>query len=1011
MTIRLFGPFAVYVENAPLPALRTRKGAWLLALLILRHPRPVERAWLAATLWPDSDPTVSLKNMRDSLYDLRKALGEEAKRLYSPTHATLAFDLVGAEVDLLTFDANAGSGDAAALDRAVSLYCGSLLEGCDEAWVLPERDRRLQMCLDALEALAEIESKNGMMAQAAHYLRNCVGLDPLRETAQRALMSALASAGDYAGAGQVYREFRLRLHEELQTSPAAETTALYEQIRLHARQAAAPTKPAFVPREPTSSAGQSPAYADSEASHNLPQSVTSFIGREREIEAVRMLLERVRLLTLIGAGGSGKTRLALQIAEELYGAFPDGVWLVELASLSDPLLVTQALASIFAVREAPGIPLLQTLIKRIASRHLLLVLDNCEHLLAACGQLVSALLRSCPRVWVLATSRERLGIAGEQTYRVPSLALPDLKSPLTVAGLDHVEAVRLFVDRARLSRSDFVLSAHNAPTVATLCHRLDGIPLALELAAARVRSLSVEDIVARLESRFDLLTGGDRTALPRHQTLRALIDWSYDLLTPQERLLLQRLSVFPGGWTLEAAEGVGAGMPLEERDILELLTSLVDKSLVLAEEREGSVRYRMFDTIRQYAAEKLHASGEAEAVFVRRRGWYLAFAQEASEAQRVGQDQGKWLNRLETEHDNLRAALTWSGSDGEGAAAGLLLAAALWRFWMVRGYGNEGWGHLRRALEREGAQERTEARSKALAAAGNMADNQGDYEAARSLYLQSITILQALAERSQEPEYQYSVASLFHHLGNLAVIQGDATTARQMFEEGQAVYAELLQRYREAGEKRALADALVGPGRVAADLGDYAAARAFHEENLALRRELADRRGIGNALISLGGVARLEGDYAAVRRYYSESIAIKQELGDRRGVALAYYELGEVAYRHGDYTASRTFYGTGLSLFGELGDKQHVALCLEGVAGVLLAQGEAGQAVRQWGSAAALRDTISTPMWHNRRIEFDEQIHKARLALSEEDFAQAWEEGQTLTWEQAALLAKTAGEI
>lgn len=1009
MKIRLFGPFVVYVENAPLSPLRTRKGGWLLALLILRHPGPVEREWLAATLWPDSDPPVALKNLRDSLYDLRKALGEQAKRLQSPTSSTLTFDLIGAEVDLLTFDAHAESRDAAALDLAVRLYSGSLLEGCEEAWVLPERERRQQMCLDALEALAEIESKKGRATQAAHHLRNCVLLDPLRETAQRALMGVLASAGDYAGAGQVYRTFRLRLHEELQVSPAAETTALYEQIRLRARQVAAPMPTTSVSRKSTWPSGRSEAQADPKPSHNLPQPVTSFVGREREIKEVRTLLERVSLLTLIGAGGSGKTRLALQIAGELHETFPDGVWLVEFASLSDPLLVTQALASIFAVREQPGIPLIQTLIKTIASRRLLLVLDNCEHLLAPCGRLVSGLLRSCPYIRVLATSRERLGIAGEQTYRVPSLALPDRKPPLTVVNLDQVEAVRLFVDRACLSRSDFVLNAHNAPAVASLCHRLDGIPLALELAAARVRSLSVEDIVARLEGQFDLLTGGDRSALPRHQTLRALIDWSYELLSPQERLLLQRLSVFPGGWTLEAAEGVGAGRPLEEREILELLTSLVDKSLVLAEERDGSVRYRMFDTLRQYATEKLQASGEAEVVLVRRRDWYLSFAQEADAAQRVGRDQEKWLNRLETEHDNLRAALAWSGQDREGAQTGLLLAAALWRFWMVRGYGNEGWGHLKRALEREGAQERTVARSKALAAAGNLADNQGSYDAARTLYLQSVAIHQELAESSQEPQHKYAVASLFYQLGQIAVKHGDFVTAQQMFQESQAVYAELLQRCREAGDKRALANALVGPGHVAAKLGDYAAARALLEENLSLRRELAVRQGIADALISLGFVAIQEGDYAAVRRYYLESLAIKQELGDRRGVGLAYHELGEVAYRHGDYAAAGTFYGTGLPIFGELGDKQHVALCLEGMASVHLAQGEVRLAVRQWGSAAALRESISTPMAHNMRTEFDAQMQKARQTLDEEEFARVWAEGHALTWEQAVLLERSVG--
>src|SRR5579871_1553063 len=423
LRMRLFGPFSVHVQGAPLPPLRTRKGAWLLALLVLKQDRPIDRIGLAGALWPDSDHRESLKNLRNTLSDLRHALGAQQYRIQSPTPGTLRLDLAGVDVDLITFDSGMKRADHASLAEAVALYQGPLLEGCEEEWIVLERQQRQQACLEALETLAHFELEAGATTQATHHLRTCLGIDPFREAAQCALMTALAASGDYSGVTQAYRAFRLHLHEQLQTQPAAETLALYQKIRVRARQVAAggatPLPPAPLPHRLPDTSEEENAASPVGRRHNLPSSLTSFIGREKECADIQELLAQTRLLTLTGTGGSGKTRLALEMAGERVASYTDGVWLVELAALSDPTRVVQAVATVLGIREQPGTPLLQTLVSTLQSRTLLLLLDNCEHLLEACGELAAALLRGCPSVQLLATSRERLGIAGEQTYRAP----------------------------------------------------------------------------------------------------------------------------------------------------------------------------------------------------------------------------------------------------------------------------------------------------------------------------------------------------------------------------------------------------------------------------------------------------------------------------------------------------------------------------------------------------------------------------------------------------------------
>src|SRR5512143_1390233 len=452
----------------------------------------------------------------------------------------------------------------------------------------------------------------------------------------------------------------------------------------HLWQMVAPDLPAYFP--PLDTLDVSP--------NNLPVQLTSFVGRERELAEARQLLTTARLLTLIGPGGTGKTRLSLQLAADLLPSFAKGAWLVELAPLTDPALILQTIVPMFGLREIPGVPLIKLVTDYLQGKQLLLVLDNCEHLVEACAQLINQLLRACPQLKVVASSREALGIAGEAIYRVPSLSLPD-PTQLTPEALLRCEAVQLFMERAAAIQPRFVMNARNAPAIAQICQRLDGIPLALELAAARISVFAPEQIAARLDDQFRLLTGGSRTALPRQQTLRALIDWSYNLLSEPERVLLQRLSVFAGGWTFAAAEAIGSDL-----DVLTALTQLVNKSLVVADENvdTGEARYHLLETIRQYARDRLFESGQGEQVRTAHLDWFTKFATEAAEKLRTG-ERLIWMKQLETEHANLRAALAWALE--KDTASALQLVGNLAVYWMDRGYAAEGhrWTEQALALE------------------------------------------------------------------------------------------------------------------------------------------------------------------------------------------------------------------------------------------------------------------------------------------------------------------------
>jgi len=779
-------------------------------------------------------------------------------------------------------------------------------------------------------------------------------------------------------------------------------------------------------------------------SHNLPSQLTSFIGREKEIETVKNLITSHgrgkrstphsgsvgRLLTLTGAGGSGKTRLALQVVSATLDIFPDGVWFIDFAPLTDPALIPESLLTTLGLREHPGRSALAIVSAFLQPKRALLFLDNCEHLIQACAQMVETLLRTCPTLYVLATGREALGVAGETLYLVPTLTTPNY-APADIVTLPRYEAVRLFVERAQTAMPSFRLTNDNMVAVAQICHQLDGIPLALELAAARVKALRVQQIAARLAAheQFRLLTTGNRTALPRHQTLRALIDWSYNLLVELERVLLRRLAVFTGGWTLEAAEAVCVGDGVKADAVLDLMNQLVNKSLILAKREQGQeVRYHILETIRQYASERLLEAGEFEQLRCRHLDFFLRWA-ERVEPEVRGQQQLQWLDQLEVENDNLRAALEWSLAQAEFGEASLRLASALLLFWSRRDHMSEGRAWLARALAGHTAPSVSAARAKALYVAGSLAHWQGD-NAATALLEESARLWQTFGTAGKN-----SLAYALTALSQVRQQGGDRATARSLASEAVGLF-------REQDDRWGLAYALSNLGMAIRDHEEFALARSVLNESVAIWRYLGDLWGRKLATQFLGFVAMRQGDYEITQSHFADCLAIARKLGDQEAVAIALYGLGRATLNMDDRVQAKIYFTKSYNLFGASdnkswqadclyclgllaqfeGDNQQARVLLEqvlamahevgpawlradalmGLAGVAAANGLARRAARLLGAAdAQLEDCAS--YWDAAESQIIRQaVGSAVAQLGENAFAVARAEGVAMTFEQAA---------
>jgi predicted ATPase/Tfp pilus assembly protein PilF len=784
-----------------------------------------------------------------------------------------------------------------------------------------------------------------------------------------------ALSGDRAAAIRAYQACVRTLERELGVEPSEATRAVYHHV-LKEQFAVRPFAP-NTPKHPTRLG-------------NLPAPLTPFIGREHEIAAVSTLLRRddVRMLTLTGTGGTGKTRLGLQVAAGLLDEFEQGAFFVDLSPIRDPALVLTAIVQTLGVREAGAQSLVESLKGYLYDKHLLLVLDNFEQVVAA-GPFVTELLEAAPQLKVLVTSREALRLYGEHDFEVPPLVVPELRDLPRYEVLMQNEAVKLFINHAQAVNPRFVLSEENASLVAEICMRLDGLPLAIELAAARTKRLPLEVMFEQMNSRLALLTDGWRNKPARHQTLRSAIDWSYNLLDASEQKLFARLAVFVGGCRREAVEAVCKLEGEIGRDVEEGLESLVDKSLLQEVMVEGAPRFTMLETIREYALERLIESGDAELLQQQHARYFVTLA-EMAEPELSGPQQTGWLERLEQEHDNLRAVLIWALEGGD-ATLGVRLAGALVRFWQTRGHLSEGRRWFDALLSNNNGTLPVSLRAKALNHLGWLASYQGDYPAARPILEESLALWRTL-------ENQAGIALALNNLGNVAMYQGDSDRAKMLFEESLALR-------RKLGDMLGIASSLNNLGNVASDQGDYERAIALHEESLALRREHGDKWLIAVSLNNLGLIALYQGNYGRMITLLEESLALFRELGDQDAAAFSLGNLGFAALYQNNYERAKLLFEESLAIFGEVGDKEGIANGLEGLAGVAAVQGQAERAARLWGAAEALRDAIGAPLPPADRIRYQPYLTAASTSLGRAAFAAAWAEGQVMPLEQAVAYA------
>ena len=723
--------------------------------------------------------------------------------------------------------------------------------------------------------------------------------------------------------------------------------------------------------------------------NNLPVQLTSFVGREKELGEIKDLIENARLVTLTGAGGSGKTRLALRVAAEMIGNFHNGVFFVPLAPITDSELVASTIAQALRLTEIAGRSILEGLKDYLQGKSLLLLLDNFEQVISA-APLIAELLAACNELKILVTSREGLHINGEREYSLPPLALPDLTQLPSLETLSQYAAVDLFLQRAQTVKPDFNITKDSAHAIAEICSQLDGLPLAIELAAARIKALSPHVIHNRLEHRLEFLTGGARDLPARQQTLRSAIAWSYDLLDGNEQELFRQLSVFVDGCTVDAVEAV-AGDHLDRVALLDQLGSLVDKSLLReVEDINGRPRLLMLETLREFGLEQLEASGEGETVRGRHANFFLTLA-EGAEASLESGEQVQWMGRIEQEHDNLRAALEWSKTaEGMGEIC-LRLAGALGYFWEVHGHFSEGRERLSAMLSMQIAQGQTAARAKLLARAAELAYRQSDYPATHVLAQESLEIYRKVGDKQ-------GIASMLIKLGNAATERGSYATASRFLEEALTIW-------REQKDKHGTARALISLGFSALRSGDAHLANVRLEEALSLSRELGDARSMGFELSGLGEVALRQRDYARATQLMEESLELRRQLGNKWGVGVSLGMLGWVAMRERDWDRAIARLGKSLEVRQEIGDKGGSAWCLERLAGIAMAQGQAEKAVRMFGAAAVLRSSIGSVIDPVDQARYKKNLDSLRTKLGRQRFKEAWDEGHAMTIEQAVAYA------
>jgi predicted ATPase/DNA-binding SARP family transcriptional activator len=1051
--IELLGGLRAIHFDRVITRFRSRKTGTLLAYLAFYPQRAHSRDQLMEIVWPEDGLDSARDKLRVALCSLRRQLeppGVAPGTVLATTRlvvqlspAAIITDVAKFEAALRAADSSCGAERRERLIRAIELYRGPLLPNCFEAWVTPERQRLSGLFFQALAELVQVMEQEGELRQALDYAGRAVAADPLREEGQREFIRLLVRAGQPTAALDQYRRMESLLWEELREKPTAATQRLLGLTEQQA--AAAPiachlhseadqeTAPASSPAgspavspppgSPSTNGARTPEPAaptktDTARTRPLPLPFTRFFGRESELAALCDLLlsSETRLVTLTGPGGSGKTRLAVQVARKVLEARPDAVWWASLVDLADPHLIGDA------IREAMGLPRLPltSAVEQVAAalnervQPSLLVIDNAEHLVEGCAALVDDLLVRAPRLRCLVTARQLLNLGSEREFPVEPLPVPTRGGERGTSGvetstdgfaepyaphptpsaLSQVSSVQLFTDRAQAVRPAFQVTRRNAAAVAELCRRLEGIPLALELAAAHTRLLAPEQMLALLARRFDSLSTRRRDLPARHRTLRAAIEGSYQSLSPQLQPFFARLCVFCGGWTLEAAAAVctdagseGArGTSLELVEVVSALAELRESSLVQAETDGAAMRYRMLETLREYAAEQLTAA-ERAGVAERHARYFAALVEEAESHLGIAPRREEWLARLDREHGNIRAAMDWCLQSGEGDL-GMRLAWALRRFWWWRSHLREGQEYIHRLLTLPGTQARTALRAGALMAAGMMAGNQGDVPSAKYLYEESLAIYHELGDRR-------GAVLPISGLASLAAFRGD-------YEVSKALYQENLAFYREVDDEGEIAGALGNLAAIASEQGHLGEAWQLHQEKVSMLRAIGVDVPDGESV----DLHMRQGDLAMARRILEERL--RSEPADRLHDPFGgpFCALGIVLLRQGDLVTARAHLQKHLANCLKAGQKRLLPKCLEALAAVSAAEGAADRAARLFGAAEALREGVCFVLPPADRALYEAWVTTARARSTEEAFACDWAAGRDLSLDQVIALAK-----
>jgi len=932
--INLLGKYQIEHQSHPI-RLSTRKTELLLAYLVL-HTESHGREKLAALFWGDSSDTQARNSLRNALAVLRKQLGNDL--IFVNRQSVSINPEYPLWVDVLEFETQATNYLAESNPESdqvnIELYQSNLLPDFYDEWIFPLREHYRSLFIKTLLQVTQQLRSQSEYEKAVETARKVLMFDQANERAHQHIMFCHTALGNRNAAIKQYEACQRILMEEIGVEPEKETTALYDWIK------------------------QTPSEANPLEARitNLPISLTSFIGRKRELSDVKQKLSSARLLTLTGPGGSGKTRLALQTGTELLDSFKDGVWWVDLTVLTDRSMVSYSIARSLGVLEIPNQSLHQTLAHFLRSKHLLLIIDNCEHLIETCAHIIHFLCERCSQLTILATSRESLNVAGEQTWQVPTLFLPDPQKYSPIDLLLEYEGIRLFVERARTASSDFIFSEQNASFVTQICSRLDGIPLAIELAAARIKLLTPEEIATRLDDRFHLLTNGSLTAPLRHQTLQAAMDWSYDLLNDKEQRLFRSLAVFSGSWDLEATEEVcSSNDHLEKSEILDLLSSLVDKSLVIKEgAQNGRSRYRMLETIRQYAWDALTRSNETHEVQEYHLNYYLRLVESAKP--HLGfflpdKEMFKWLGVLTPEHDNLRVAVNFCETSPSHAKAGLKMMGNLHWYFLLHNRLSEGRDWINKLETKE------------------------------------ITISPIVK------------AQAYLTSGFLACWQGDFASARPALERS-------LKFFGEINDGAGIAFSLHGLGFAANGLGEHADAGQYFGRCLQTAREIDDKWLISIALHFIAIGTSFQGNYDLALSQFEECISLMSNgYGNTQGIAFSEFHLGRIARIHGNLASARQHHTTGLELFVRMGDKRGIGYSLFGFACLAYAQEEPQRAAKLLGAVDVLREELGTLLETVLQIEYEQTYSAVREMLGEESFETIRVEGYELLLEQTIQFA------